>query len=267
MANLISFLQLPNFFFLGSLQLAWEKSKRYVYKEQSFCSRSYLGYVLLNCLLAFCQPWWFMHKWTFVDYYNEHSKDLMFQYNDALLFASMFIKMSPIYIFILQLTQWTDPKAQRCCAIFGVTATPLFGLKALMKEDPIQVVIYAFLFSLTQLSISLQLFEREVDENFANITTAMWNVIITLTTVGYGDYFPKTNFGRFVGVITAFWGVFFVSLFVVALTNTLELEDAEVRSFTLLRRLFVREQLRQNAAMMIACKYKMSTELAKQPAE
>ena len=110
-----------------------------------------------------------------------------------------------------------------------------------MKEDPIKVVLYAFLFSLTQLSISLQLFEREVDENFANITTAMWNVIITLTTVGYGDYFPMTNFGRFVGIITAFWGVFFVSLFVVALTNTLELEDAENRAFILLQRLFTRE--------------------------
>jgi hypothetical protein len=127
----------------------------------------------------------------------------------------------------------------------------LFGLKALMKEDPIGVVIFAFLFSLMQLSISLQLFEREVDENFANITTAMWNVIITLTTVGYGDYYPKTNFGRFVGVITAFWGVFFVSLFVVALTNTLELEDSEVRAYTLLRRLFIRE----NAANMIACRF------------
>ena len=42
-----------------------------------------------------------------------------------------------------------------------------------------------------------------------------------MTTVGYGDYFPITNGGRFVGIICAFWGVFFVSLFTVALANTL----------------------------------------------
>ena len=65
--------------------------------------------------------------------------------------------------------------------------------------------------------MSLQIFEREVDENFKNLTTSMWNVIITLTTVGYGDYYPVTNLGRLIGIITAFWGVFFVSLFVVAL--------------------------------------------------
>jgi len=50
--------------------------------------------------------------------------------------------------------------------------------------------MYSFFFSLIQLSTSLQIFEREKDPHFKNITTAMWNVIITLTTVGYGDYYP-----------------------------------------------------------------------------
>lgn len=145
-----------------------------------------------------------------------------------------------MYIYIVQTTAWTEPKAQRCCAIFGVEASTLFGLKALMKEAPINVVVSSFIFSLIQLSLSLQIFERELDQEFSNITLNMWNIIITMTTVGYGDFYPKTNFGRFVGVITAFWGVFFVSLFVVALTNTLELEDAESRAFILLRRLFTR---------------------------
>lgn len=97
------------------------------------------------------------------------------------------------------------------------------------------------MFSLIQLSLCLQIFEREIQEDFKFITTSMWNVVITLTTVGYGDYFPKSNAGRFIGIITAFWGVFFVSLFVVALTNTLELEESELRAFILLRRLFTRK--------------------------
>lgn len=115
--------------------------------------------------------------------------------------------------------------------------------------------MYSFFFSLIQLSTSLQIFEREVDENFKNITTAMWNVIITLTTVGYGDYYPKTNFGRLIGIITAFWGVFFVSLFVVALTNTLDLGESELRAFILLRRLFTRKILRESACKMIQSRY------------
>jgi hypothetical protein len=42
-----------------------------------------------------------------------------------------------------------------------------------------------------------------------------------MTTVGYGDYFPKTILGRCTIFVTSIWGVFIVSLMVVALTNTL----------------------------------------------
>ena len=99
--------------------------------------------------------------------------------------------------------------------------------------------------------MSLQIFEREVNENFRNLTTSGWTVIITLTSVGYGDYYPKSDCGRLIGIITAFWGVFFLSLFVVALTNTLELNESELRSFILLRRLFTRNDLRECSAKII----------------
>jgi succinate-acetate transporter protein len=48
-----------------------------------------------------------------------------------------------------------------------------------------------------------------------------------MTSVGYGDYTPRSDMGRMIGIVTAFWGIFFLSLFVVALTNTLELEESE----------------------------------------
>ena len=145
--------------------------------------------------------------------------------------------MISMYIYIIQCSVWTDAKSQRCCQIFGVKADFLYGLKALMIEKPIMVVLISFLLSLIQLSISLQIFEREVDSNFKNITTCFWVVIITMTSVGYGDYAPKSDSGRFIGILTAFWGIFFLSLFVVALTNTLELEESELKAFVLLKRL------------------------------
>lgn len=58
-----------------------------------------------------------------------------------------------------------------------------------------------------------------------------------MTTVGYGDVFPKSYIGRLVGVIIAFWGVFFVSMFVVSLTNLLEFSVNEEKTFYLLQRL------------------------------
>ena len=65
--------------------------------------------------------------------------------------------------------------------------------------------------------------------------SSMWNVLITITTVGYGDFSAQTHMGRFIAIIVAFWGVFFVSLFVVALMNILMFDSSERKAYMLLK--------------------------------
>ena len=110
--------------------------------------------------------------------------------------------------------------------------------------------------SLFIFSYQLRLFERKIDEHFNNFTTAMWNMIITLTTIGYGDFYAQTHMGRFIAILIAFFGNFFVSLFVVALTNILNFDSAEQKAFMLLSRLNAKEKLRVEAAGMLSAAYK-----------
>ena len=77
------------------------------------------------------------------------------------------------------------------------------------------------------MSYQLRLFERKVSPPFNNITTAMWNMIITMTTIGYGDYSASSHMGRLIAILIAFWGVFYVSLFVVALNNMLNFSSPQ----------------------------------------
>jgi voltage-gated potassium channel len=40
----------------------------------------------------------------------------------------------------------------------------------------------------------------------------MWLVVLTMTTVGYGDIVPVTDLGRLITIMACFLGTFIVSL-------------------------------------------------------
>lgn len=72
-----------------------------------------------------------------------------------------------------------------------------------------------------------------------------------MATVGYGDFFPISNFGRIIGIIACLWGVFIVSIFVVTLNNLLEFSKQEEKSYEILCKLKFKDELRMKAVNVI----------------
>jgi len=44
-----------------------------------------------------------------------------------------------------------------------------------------------------------------------------WLIVVTMTTVGFGDFYAKTYLGRLVSSLACIYGTFLVSLMVVTL--------------------------------------------------
>mmetsp|Transcript_19607 Transcript_19607/g.3211 ORF Transcript_19607/g.3211 Transcript_19607/m.3211 type:complete len:132 (-) Transcript_19607:203-598(-) len=101
----------------------------------------------------------------------------------------------------------------------------------------------------------LRIFERPLypysGMDFSEYENAFWCVIVTMTTVGFGDLYPVTIPGRFVGFVACLWGVLVVSLMVVALSNLLIMNSGEFNSLLILRRLRFKEELRSLAAFVL----------------
>jgi hypothetical protein len=53
--------------------------------------------------------------------------------------------------------------------------------------------------------------------NFQHYTDTFWVIIITMMTVGYGDIYPSTHFGRIVVFISALFGTILTSLLIAAM--------------------------------------------------
>lgn len=76
------------------------------------------------------------------------------------------------------------------------------------KKEELLITIFAVLI-LLMISSSLMYFvENEAQPKaFSSIPAAMWWGVATLTTVGYGDVYPITPLGKFLGAIIALLGI------------------------------------------------------------
>lgn len=73
--------------------------------------------------------------------------------------------------------------------------------------------LYLLAIALFLSSSMMYLAESDVQpDHFKSIPQTMWWSLITLTTVGYGDVYPVTPIGKFIGALTALMGVCTVAL-------------------------------------------------------
>jgi voltage-gated potassium channel len=76
------------------------------------------------------------------------------------------------------------------------------------KKEELVVTLYAGFILLIISSSFMYLVEHEAQpEAFSSIPSAMWWGAVTLTTVGYGDIYPKTVLGKALGALIAMLGI------------------------------------------------------------
>ena len=68
-------------------------------------------------------------------------------------------------------------------------------------------VLSAFVVLIASSVLVLQFESKSPDANITTGGDALWWAIVTITTVGYGDYFPVTALGRVTGVAVMVAGV------------------------------------------------------------
>jgi hypothetical protein len=78
-----------------------------------------------------------------------------------------------------------------------------------------------------------------------------------MTTVGYGDFYPKTILGRFVGYCAAFVGVTLESLAMVTFSNALLMERSQWTAYIMLRALWKKDKLKKRAGECLVATYRL----------
>ena len=82
-------------------------------------------------------------------------------------------------------------------------------------------------------------------------SNSLWLVTVTITTVGYGDFFPRTHLGRICIILACFIGVFIVSLTIVTLKKSSEFNYGEQATYDILLRLKIMKKVKLLASKVI----------------
>lgn len=147
----------------------------------------------------------------------------------------MFFRIFFVVRAVFNYNMYTDVYAKKLCRSYGFTANVRFTYKSLLKTDPAYTVSVTLFFSVIVLAYCLRVFEIQYylalnQQDFDGYFYSIWCVVITMTTVGYGDTFPGSDFGRVVAIICALWGTFIISLFIIVATEIFALSHIEAKA-------------------------------------
>lgn len=198
-------------------------------------------------VLQLVAPYSFLQGYKYIEYVEAYDVEIQYEINELLLIFSL-VRVYTLFKMYIYYVEILTPRSQRVCEMNGCESNMMFAIKFLIKSQPAQFVVYSLLLSTVIFGYMLHVVEGPMTEvsgqNYRNIFSCMWNVIITLSTVGYGELYPKTLFGRFIGIIICFWGVIILSIFVVTITGFLEFSINEDKSYSLLVNLLYKKQLK-----------------------
>ena len=149
---------------------------------------------------------------------NFFQRYIYYNLND-LLTLIMLMRIMNIIKIIMTLTQYAGSRTNRICGLYACKYNQMFIIKILMKKNPLECVSILYLMSIFLYGFAIRVCERplvrQTDpwytdyggfpnyccatspdgeqvtkkelQNFNQYLVGMWNVFITLPTIGYGD--------------------------------------------------------------------------------
>lgn len=164
--------------------------------------------------------------------------DFTYHITDIIMIISL-LRCYLILRLYVQYSKWTSFESSQVCKRYGTVPNAAFALKSDLKDRPFVTISIAIMSLVIIFGIAVMQSEKSYDGKVANmdqLTNAEWLTIITMTTVGYGDLYPNTHFGRFFCLLACISGMILVSGMVVALNLASEFDKQQFSSYVAIRR-------------------------------
>jgi len=158
-------------------------------------------------------------------------------------------------------SMWSSDVSNSIRKKYNIEPGVYFNIKSELKKRPFYFIMFFFIIILAFLGWFLRSVEYGVINEKGNnaggtndleyLPNSLWLIVVTMTTVGYGDITPKSHLGRLICVIACITGMVFVSLSVVSMTVISEFNEEEKKAYSLIKKNQADEQNMQKGIGVI----------------
>ena len=231
-----------------------------IQKIKRFYNSNYFLYVILDFIFL-----------ALMAYPNESHTFIIKQANNVIIYplSSLFNAFLSFRVFLLFkliniYSLYRTPKFEKILLKNSVSPDFLFNLKAYQKKYPLFSLIFIFILTIYAFGLFVRYFEMYLWEGVI-VSRQLWNyrwnafwcLFISMTTVAFGDFYPKTHIGRTLIIIATIIGIYFISMTMKFITQKSILTNMEQKAYKLITRLRHRAQLKDVNANIIYHSLKM----------
>jgi hypothetical protein len=136
-------------------------------------------------------------------------------------------------------------------------------IRAEVNSNPIFFCSILFIIYIVISTISLRSFEvlgydiflglngNKGRNDLRRLINNFWLSIITVTGIGYGDEYPRTNLGRVVVFLSSIFGMFFLGFLIASVSGGIQFNPKEQRAYLKMKKILSKENLHHKSAELI----------------
>lgn len=244
-------------------EFKYQKAKIYRHQTESYWSTSLSRKLFIEISICALIPL------PFVDgtvYYLEltnqqYGISFRYSYNDCMLFFS-FARLIYSLQYLEKLYFYGNNSSKRVCSFYNCKGDVFFTLRCLIQEYSISFVLITEVFLIVSFAYFIRICEFQNPRyDFTNYYNCCWFTMVTMATIGYGDYLPLSPVGRIVTFTVAVCGIIQANLIVVIVSGHLKLQDREVKALNAYEQLRMRKTIVKDLMKIMLLAYKLKKAL------
>lgn len=253
-STILTIILMINIVFTEFTYLEYLKRLKLLTLADNVFNSKYVTKIIFMIIAFVIHPNIFLYSSQFAAYNNTYSIDISRDVN-TILCIIQFSRFYFIFRYILFNSFFNTPYSKRLCRSNFFDDNYLFIIKAFAKYNPFWLYLISIVLFVYAYSFSVRAFERELSDfsgqDFHSFFNCLWYILITMTTVGFGDFAAYTTEGRFFAMLACITGIFLLSMMVITLSNMLDMSPTEERIYDIMQTCKINEKIKNSSKKIV----------------